>query len=198
MAPTSPQLDQAATDARERDCRQGPGAGRRHDRPADQESAGAGADRPGPSLVAGDHRHPDRAHALRCVRLATGLHHLHADQRVLGRHGVDAPVRARRELTRPALHPRPVHQPGRAVVDRGEAAAHGRSAQHQPLRPAALGHHLLQRPARRLPESGRRSRRRRCAPGACRRRYRRASPARPWPSSRRSRVCTCCWPSRCS
>ena len=52
------------------------------------------------AAAVGDHREPARAHALRRVRLAPGVDDLHADQRVLGRDGVDAAVRARRARPR--------------------------------------------------------------------------------------------------
>ncbi len=56
----------------------------RDDRPADQESAGAGGYRPQQGLRAGRHRAADREHPLQRLRPAPGLDDLHVEQPVPG------------------------------------------------------------------------------------------------------------------
>ena len=99
------------------------GADRRHERPADRESAGHGRHRSragGPARRVGER---DREHAVRRVRPAAGVDDLHVDERVLGRDGAAARVPAGRRRARQALGAVDART-ARAAQHRGEVPLH--------------------------------------------------------------------------
>ncbi len=134
---------------------------------------------------------PDRERALQRVRCAAGEHHLHAERSVLGGDGAAPAVPARPVGHEPAAPHRPrrglgaARQPGQG--DRGRGPAH-----REPLRPAAVGHALVQPAAGHLDRHGGRRRWRR-PPARCSRRP--SAPASRAPRRRsrtRSRGWWCC------
>ena len=139
------------------------------------------------------HAGDDRQRALRRLRPAHRLDHLHPIQPV-PRHPRGGPVAAgircdRSVLDLPAVIER--RRPGAAVGDRQRPAAHGAAAD-QPSRPVPRDHDLVQPGAGRLARRGGRPRSsRRRARSACRPASSPVSRARRWRSRRRSAT-SCC------
>ncbi len=106
---------------------------RRHQRPPDQEPAGAGGDRPRPRRGARHRREPDRERALQRVRRPAGEHHLHPERPVLGGDGAAAPVPAGPLRHEPAAPQRTRRGVG-AAGQPGPGDAGHRPADGEPLR----------------------------------------------------------------
>ncbi len=120
-----------------------------HKRSADPQPAGSGNDRSRQGIRTRRERRRDRKCALRCLRLAPGLDHIHAEQRILGDHGARAAVSARSGGALGTLCAWEFRAAGAAECGR-KISADGRTLAGDAPWAGAVGHHFVQSQAGRI------------------------------------------------
>ena len=133
-------------------CARAARAARRGQRPADRRPQGDAGHRPRHRLALRHHSAEHRRHALRRLRPAPGLHHLHAAQPVPRGAGSGAAVPAHSRRPEQDLRPRQQQRPGAAQPGAAQPVRALRDHQHaagdQPPGPVPGGDPLLQSGAR--------------------------------------------------